>query len=144
MPIYFQSMLGPAVNRQPGFRRRTRRAKQTPRRTTLLAGCLPACLPGWLAGSGCLGWLAGWLGLAGWCRLGGWLADSWTAVSRLAGDADWLTGTPAGSIWLAWAGSLRLVFHSHCRLAVQLSAFCLRGYALTGSLLISVSLCFLP
>ena len=51
-------MLGPAVNRQPGFRRGTRRAKQgredQPRWLAgWLAGWLPACLPAWLAaGSG--------------------------------------------------------------------------------------------
>ena len=48
-------MLGPAVNRQPGFRRGTRRAKQRRKEQPCwLAGWLPAwpagCMAGWLAG----------------------------------------------------------------------------------------------
>ena len=72
-------MLGPAVNRQPGLRRGTRRAKQ-------LREEQPCWLAGWLGG-----WLAGWLGLAGWCMTGweaSWL-PGWLAAALLAG---WLTG----------------------------------------------------
>ena len=52
-------MLGPAVNRQPGFRRETRRAKQRredqPRWLAgWLAGCLLARAVGWLGLGGCL------------------------------------------------------------------------------------------
>ena len=102
----------------PGTRRAKQRHEEQP--------CwLAACLPGWLAG-----WLAravsGWLAGSGWLLGAGWVAG-WLTSERLP----------------AWAGSLRLVFHSHCRLAVHLSAICLRGYALVGSLHISVSLCFL-
>ena len=50
-----QVMLGPAVIRQPGFRRGTRRAKQ--RRENNPVGWLAGCLAGWLA----TGWLAGYM-----------------------------------------------------------------------------------
>ena len=59
-------MLEPAVNRQPGFRRGTRRAKQ--RREEKLRW-----LASWLAvlaRAGCLGLLAAWLVLAGWLLAG--------------------------------------------------------------------------
>ena len=68
-------MLGPAVNRQPGFRRGTRRAKQ--RREDQ-----PGFEPRWLAG-----WLAAWPAAGSDRRLArpGRLADRcWPAV-RLAG-----------------------------------------------------------
>ena len=60
-------MLGPAVNRQPGFRRGTRRAKQRHEEQPCwlagrLAGWLARAVSGWLAGSGWLvgaGWVAG-------------------------------------------------------------------------------------
>ena len=85
-------MLGPAVNRQPGFRRglveQSNATKNNP------AGWLPAWLPawpaGWLAGSGCLGWLAG----------SGWLVGAGSV-------AAWLTGCLAGLLvgWLtSWRG----------------------------------------
>ena len=51
-------MLGPAVNRQPGFRRGTRRAKQRRKEQPYW---LAACRAGWLVQAGLL---AGWL-LAG-------------------------------------------------------------------------------
>ena len=63
-------MLGPAVNRQPGFCRGTRRAKQ--RREEHPVGCLPGSAAGWLAA----GWLAGWLAAAA--------ADPWRAGWLLA------------------------------------------------------------
>ena len=69
-------MLGPAVNRQPGFRRGTRRAKQ--RREEQ-----PAWLAGWL-GLACSGWLGlprclAQAGMARWLLAGGSL-DGWLAV----------------------------------------------------------------
>ena len=76
------SMLGPAVNRQPGFRRETRRAKQRRKEE-----------PCWLAG-----WLAGWLAvclpgrLAASPLLAGWLTSSLTVSVNLAGSG-----------WLSWA-----------------------------------------
>ena len=93
------SMLEPAVNRQPGFRRGTRRAKQRRKEQPCwLAGWLPGRLAAWLAGRlpgwlaarlpGCLaGWLcrAGLDWLLGWRRLGYWLAGCWPAASWLAG-----------------------------------------------------------
>ena len=51
-------MVGPAVNRQPGFRRGTRRAKQ---RREDQPRWLAGWLPGWL-----LARAVGWLGLRGW------------------------------------------------------------------------------
>ena len=52
-------MLRPAVNRQPGFRRGTRRARQRrEKHFRWLAGWLAA---GWLAAPAADGWLAGWL-----------------------------------------------------------------------------------
>ena len=94
-------MLGPAVNRQPGFRRGTRRAKQRredqPRWLAgWLAGWLPACLPVWLA-AGSERRLARPGRLADRCWPAGRLAG-WLLVSFLTG---WLTGWLAGSLDLA-------------------------------------------
>ena len=98
-------MLGPAVNRQPDFRRGTPRAKQHREEQ-------PCWLAGWLAGwlprAGRLGLArAGpsWLKLAGAGRAAGWLAGCLPAASRLAG---WLTGWLTGSLSLAQAGKLGL------------------------------------
>ena len=54
-------MLGPAVNRQPGFRRGTRRAKQRREdQPRWLAGWLAGCLAGcWLGPSAGSAWAAG-------------------------------------------------------------------------------------
>ena len=83
-------MLGPAVNRQPGFRRGTRRAKQ--RREEQ-----PCWLAGWLARAGWLGLArAGWLPRAGW--VAGWLAAGQLPPGWLADSLDL-----AGSGWLAQA-----------------------------------------
>ena len=72
-------MLGPAVNRQPGFRRGTRRAKQRREEQP--------------------GWLAGWLGLAdsGWLGLAGYLAQAGLLTGWL------LAGCPLAG-WLTLAG----------------------------------------
>ena len=64
------SMLGPAVNCQPGFRRGL--VEQSNAEKNNPVGCLAGCLARWLAGSlpGCLAaWLPGCLAallLAGW------------------------------------------------------------------------------
>ena len=84
-------MLGPAVNRQPGFRRglveQSNAAKNNP--------------AGWLAGSG---WLAptgsGWLMQAG--LLAGWLLAGRLQAGWLA---DWLAGWVARSGLLGLTGS---------------------------------------
>ena len=70
-------MLGPAVNRQPGFRRglveQSNATKNNP------TGWLSVCLPGWLAGWLGLSRLAGWLAQAGWL-----MQDRWLALGRKA------------------------------------------------------------
>ena len=98
-------MLRPAVNRQPGFRRGTRRAKQRrEEQPRWLASWLASCWLG-LAVSGWLGlardaWLPGWCWLAGWLAawLAAWLARHvWLRVAGLLAVAR-LTGLPAGRV----------------------------------------------
>ena len=107
-------MLGPAVNRQPGFRRglveQSNAEKNIP--VDWLAGSAADWLAaGWLVAAAADGWLAGWLlaaWLPGWLAAGtcccwladcaataGWLADrlaKWPAAA--AGQLGWLL--PAG------------------------------------------------
>ena len=88
-------MSGPAVNRQPGFRRGTRRAKQGREDQT-------RWLAGWLAaGSGC--WLARPGRLADWCWPAGTVAG-WLLISFLTG---WLARWLAGSLDLAGSVAVR-------------------------------------
>ena len=81
------SMLGPAANRQPGFRRRTRRAEQRREKQTLLTSWLCWWLAGWLP---C--WLAAPLLTCCSCWLAGKLAccDGWLTVWL----ANWLLLSP--------------------------------------------------
>ena len=95
-------MLGPAVNRQPDFRRGFVRQSNAEKNNSVggLAGWLLAranCL-GWV---GLAGWLASWLAVwqAGWqngCLLASCLADCL---------ADWL----AGSLLAGWLHERRLL-----------------------------------
>ena len=76
-------MLRPAVNRQPGFRRGTRRASNAEKNTLI----------GWLAGSAA-GWLAACC-LAGWLAAAaadGWLTGCGCLVGLLLLLAGWLNG----------------------------------------------------
>ena len=81
-------MLGSAVNRQPGFRRGARRAKQRREeqpcccKLTAAATWLPTCLVSWLAAQ---------LAAAGDLPAdsAGWLLDL-----CLSGSPDWLAGWP--------------------------------------------------
>ena len=74
------AMLRPAVNRQPGFRRETRRARQRREKHPRWLAGWPCC---WLAGSLLAAWLAVWLAAPaadGWPA--GWLLAAW--------PPDWL------------------------------------------------------
>ena len=76
------NMLGPAANRQPGFRRRTRRAEQRREKQTLLTSWLCLWLASWLLVLLVAGWLAGAVWLANWLLL----------------SPEWLAAAAAGSL----------------------------------------------
>ena len=94
-------MLGPAVNRQPGFRRGTRRAKQRFEEQCLLqtGRCcnLAADLPDQLAGHRFAAVCRPC------CRLGSLAARSLSVF--LSGSPGWLAALLARSRWLALAGA---------------------------------------
>ena len=95
-------MLGPAANRQPGFRRKTRRAEQRREKQTLLtAGWLWCCLAGWLL---VLLLLAGWLA-AGW--VAGWLAGLLTAAVGWLWCCFWLAASLSAAALAAWLAAAR-------------------------------------
>ena len=89
-------MLGPAINRQPGFRRGL--VEQSNAKKINPVGWLAGCLPGWL-----LARAVGWFGLGGWLWRAGRLAGC-LLISFLTG---WLTGWLADSLHLAGSVAVR-------------------------------------
>ena len=103
----FSSMLGPAVNRQPGFRREIRRAKQRSEEHCLLQTCrccnLAADLPDQLAGNPARCCLPTLLPALAGCSISVCLFVSLARLAQwLADDAAWrvLTQTAAGCFLL--------------------------------------------